>query len=406
MKKLNFIALLLTALLLFTACTNHSEISESPNHSKYIYRMADGSSLDWDTAMGMPIKINLVSGKTTPVCIDPLCMHDDADCPFYECFGCVADGTVIFFRRGWISRTEGGFEGSEKLCIYNAATGDVRVLEEYSDSIVYAGIQDNVLYYYTAEFSSENETWICTYKLHMADGISGKITDLPLENEYATEGGFTSNSDYPNILSIDDASIFWVEYSGISEAIFYKTDRMAQNKQMLTGGQTAGGTYHGGFSYSMTGVSELIDPNAGRTPENMINTYSLYRTSLADQTKEMIAEGLTTPNFIITDRYIFILEGLTMESKGTKEILHGCRILQMNHDGSNSTVIAQTDQYDFMYQEFSNDTILIDSYEDEETTYLALAFCVTDADGKMNNSPDTLILDTATAEFTVSEYTE
>ena len=181
MKKLNFITLLLTALFLFTACSNHSNIPESPNHSKYIYRMADGSSLDWDTAMGMPIKINLVSGKTTPVCIDPLCMHEDADCPFYECFGCVADGPVIFFRRGWISRTEVGFEGSEKLCTYNAATGEVRVLEDYTDSIVYAGIHDNVLYYYTAEFSSENDTWICSYQLHLADGISGKITDLPME---------------------------------------------------------------------------------------------------------------------------------------------------------------------------------------------------------------------------------
>lgn len=406
MKRLNLIALLLTALFLFTACNNHSNIPESPNHSKYIYRMADGSSLDWDTAMGMPIKINLVSGKTTPVCIDPLCMHDDADCPFYECFGCVADGTVIFFRRGWISRNEGGFEGSEKLCTYNAATGEVRVLKEYTDSIVNARIHENVLYYYTAEFSSENDTWICTYQLHMADGVSGKITDLPLENEYTTEGGFTSNSDYPNILSIDDAHIYWMEYSGISEAVYYQTDRMAQNKQMLVGTHTAGGIYHGGYAYSVTGISELIDPNAGRIPENMVNTYALHRTSLADQTKETIAEGLATPNFIITDRYIFTLEGLSAESNGSQELLHGCRVSRMNHDGSNLTVIAETNEYDFMYGEFSTNEILLDCYEDEETTYLALAFCMPDEDGGLKKSPDTLILDTATAEFSVSEYSE
>lgn len=406
MKRLNLIALLLTALFLFTACNNHSNIPESPNHSKYIYRMADGSSLDWDTAMGMPIKINLVSGKTTPVCIDPLCMHDDADCPFYECFGCVADGTVIFFRRGWISRNEGGFEGSEKLCTYNAATGEVRVLKEYTDSIVYAGIHENVLYYYTAAFSSENDTWICTYQLHMADGVSGKITDLPLENEYTTEGGFTSNSDYPNILSIDDAHIYWMEYSGISEAVYYQTDRMAQNKQMLAGTQTVGGIFRGGYAYSVTGISELIDPNAGRTPENMVNTYALHRTSLADQTKETIAEGLATPNIIITDRYIFTLEGLSAESKGSKQLLHGCKVCRINHDGSNLTVIAETNEYDFMYGEFSTNEILLDCYEDEETTYLALAFCMPDEDGGLKKSPDTLILDTATAEFSVSEYSE
>ena len=141
MKLTKLFCILITAILLFTACTS-SVGQENSNHEKFIYRMADGSSLDWDTAMGMPIKINLVSGKTTSVCIDPLCMHEDADCPFYECFGCVADGTVIFFRRGWINRTEAGFEGSEKLCTYNAATGEVRILKEYTDSIVYAGIHE------------------------------------------------------------------------------------------------------------------------------------------------------------------------------------------------------------------------------------------------------------------------
>ena len=175
---------------------------------------------------------------------------------------------------------------------------------------------------------------------------------------------------------------------------------------MLAGGQTAGGIYHGGYAYSVTGISELIDPNAGRTPENMINTYALHRTSLADQTKETIVEGLATPNFIITDRYIFTMEGLTMESKGAKDILHGCKVSRMNHDGSNLTVITETDKYDFMYGEFSGNEILIDCYEDEENTYLALAFCVTDEDGKIKKSSDTLILNTAAEEFSVSEYTE
>ena len=120
MKISKLFCIILTAIFLFTACTS-SVGQENSNHEKFIYRMADGTSLDWNTSIGVPVKVNLVSGKTTPVCIDPLCMHDDADCPFYECFGCVADGTVIFFRRGWISRNEGGFEGSEKLCTIRAA---------------------------------------------------------------------------------------------------------------------------------------------------------------------------------------------------------------------------------------------------------------------------------------------
>lgn len=181
---------------------------------------------------------------------------------------------------------------------------------------------------------------------------------------------------------------------------------MAQNKQVLAGSQTAGGIYHSGYAYSVTGISELIDPAAGRTPENMLNTYSMHRTSLADQTKETIVEGLATPNFIITDRNIFTMEGVSMESKGSKKILHGCRVSRMNHDGSNLTVIAETEEYDFMYGEFSSNEILIDCYEDEENTYLALAFCVTDEDGNLKKSPDTLILNTTTAGFIVSEYND
>lgn len=398
--------ILFALLISFTSCSNDSGLTESYDHSKYIYRMASGESLDWNTSFGMPIKINLISGKTTPVCIDPLCMHDDVDCPFYESMGCMVDGTVIFFHQGWINRTETGFEGSEKLCTYHAVTGEVHILREYADSIVYAGIHDNVLYYYTAEFSSDNDTWFCTYKLHMADGISGKITDLPLDREYTTEGGYTSNSDYPNIVSINDENIYWMEYVGHSEVNVYKTDRMAQNRQLLKEDHRVAGIYHGDWVYSVTGVSELIDPNAGRNNENLLNTYSLHRTVFASQTKETIAEGLLTSNFIVTDQYIYTLEGLSSEVKGSKEILHGCRIKRMNHDGSNSTVIAETDQYEFMYQEFSTDEILIDHYEDEENTYLALVFYMMNEDGKLTKSSDTLILDTKTGKFTVSEYIE
>ena len=78
MKKFRFMTLLLAALLLLLSCSKDSDITESPNHTKYIYRMANGDALNWETSYGMPIKINLVSGKTTPVCIDPLCMHDNA----------------------------------------------------------------------------------------------------------------------------------------------------------------------------------------------------------------------------------------------------------------------------------------------------------------------------------------
>ena len=403
MKATKLFCILLTVVFLFTACTS-SEQQENSNHEKFIYRMADGTSLDWNTSIGVPVKVNLVSGKTTSVCIDPLCMHDSAECPFFECYGCAADGWILFFRRGWTMRTENGMEGSEKLCTYNAATGEVHVLHESSDTIVYAGIHKNTLYYYLAQFSFDEETPYCLYRLYRADGVSGTITELPLDKAYQTVGGYTSNSDYPNILSIEDDRIYWKSHTEDGGEVCYMTDLDGQNRQELAAVSALGVAFHDGWSYSIKGVSELIDPEVGRIPENLINTYTLYRTSLTDETEEIVSEGMNTPNFIVTDRYIFTMDSLIAETKGSTELLHGCRIWKMNPDGSERTVISETEDYSFIGLRFQHDSVMFGYYEDAEAEYLAFFFAEANTDGETALSGNTLILNTATGEFTVSEY--
>ncbi|MGN1410651.1 MAG: hypothetical protein ACI4XJ_10830 [Eubacteriales bacterium] len=189
MKHIRLIVILSLVVLVFSSCGDTADMAENQSSTRFIYRMANGEALDWDACAGMPVKVNLTTGKTTPVCIDPLCMHDTDECPFYNCFGCAADGTVLFFRRGLLTRNEKGFEGMETLCAYNEAMGDFKVLREYADSIICAGVKDNVLYYYTAEFQSENGELSCVYSLHCADGNSGKITDLPTERVYGQRAG-------------------------------------------------------------------------------------------------------------------------------------------------------------------------------------------------------------------------
>ena len=402
MKLTKLLCIIFTAIYLFTACSS-SVGQENSNHEKFIYRMADGGALDWNTSIGVPRKVNLVSGKTTSVCIDPLCMHDSEECPFFECYGCAADGWILFFRRGWTMRTENGMEGSEKLCTYNAATGEVHVLHESSDTIVYAGIHKNTLYYYLAQFSFDEETPYCTYRLYRADGVSGTITELPLDKAYQTVGGYTSNSDYPNILSIEDDRIYWKAYTEDGGEVCYTTDLDGLNRHELAAAPALGVAFHDGWSYSIKGVSELIDPEVGRIPENLINTYTLYRTSLSDGTEEIVSEGMNTPNFLVTDRYIFTMDGLTTETKGSTALLHGCRIYQMNHDGSARTVIAETEDYSFIGQQFQHNAVMFGCYEDTEAEHLALFFAETNTDGETALSENTLILNTATGEFRVSE---
>ena len=74
MKLTKLLCIIFTAIFLFTACSS-SVGQENSNHEKFIYRMADSGALDWNTSIGVPLKVNLVSGKTTSVCIDPLCMQ-------------------------------------------------------------------------------------------------------------------------------------------------------------------------------------------------------------------------------------------------------------------------------------------------------------------------------------------
>jgi len=405
------------------------QISETappqPSYDRFVYRL-ENTVLDW-LNIGMPLKVSLTSGKTTAVCIDPLCMHDSEDCPFFDCTGAVIDGEILFFRRGWMSRGENGYTGTEKLCTYHVATGKMHILEEYTDSLVFLDVFDDVLYYYTAEWEKAGDTLACTYHLHRADGKTGKVTELTLPETYRTVGGFTNNSDYPNILMMDGETMYWYKYNEDRTASFYTSDPDAGNWQKIEESvKTFANLYHGGYGYSVGAVLEMKDPDGGRTKDNVESTYYLVRRKAGEADQERIAENIGSSNFIVTDRYIFTMESLTeapddltlkkeqysygssvvLGSRNTEAvILNGCRIWRMNHDGSDRVMIAETDGYYFAQeQQYRHDEILFGYYEDEENTYLAFFFMEQDENGDLILSRDTLILNTETGEFSVSEW--
>ena len=65
----------------------------------------------------------------------------------------------------------------------------------------------------------------------------------------------------------------------------------------------------------------------------------------------------------------------------------------------------ETDGYYFAQeQQYRHDEILFGYYEDEENTYLAFFFMEQDENGDLILSRDTLILNTETGEFSVSEW--
>ncbi len=414
MKLIRGFALLAAILLILSSCSETVSDENTVNSNKRIYRMESGEALKFDNSYGMPVVVDPVNCITTALCSDPLCMHDTEECPFYDCQGCASDGVIMFFHRGFHHMTEnGGFDGTEVLCTYDPRDGKVRTLCEYSGRILYGGVHDNTLYYYVASFfitvvepdenspASKTAGTGCEYRLFRADGISGEITELELEKEYGTDGGYVNTSDYPALLTFGEDCIYWMEYTDGQDVRYYRTDMDNRNGSTLFIGSNISTVYSGNYGYSVKAQSELIDPEAGRKEDNLITTYSILRTSLEDGSQTVVAEKLTTPAFIVTDRYIFTVDGTPSIKKGT-EVLNEYRILRMKHDGSDVTEIAEGNQYPLMYQSSSGSGVFAGYYEDEENTCLALSFCSSDADREY--SSDTLILDTNSGKFTVSSY--
>lgn len=106
-------------------------------------------------------------------------------------------------------------------------------------------------------------------------------------------------------------------------------------------------------------LSELVDQYAGRKEDNLITTYFVCRTYPEDGTQNTIAEKLTTPVFLITERCIFTVDGTPESHKGT-EILNEYRINRMNHDGSEQIKIAETNRFPLMHQSYSGTDVLPD----------------------------------------------
>jgi len=439
MKKIiAFLFMSISVLYMLVSCNQDTTLHSHENdqdlphaavssYDKFVYRL-EYTEIGPNNP-GMPLKVNLHSGKTTTACIDPLCMHDSEDCPFYACMGCMIDGEIIFFQHGQLLRGENGYTGTEKLCTYHVATGEVHSIAEYTDSIIFLDVFEDILYYYTAEWEEMGDTLVCTYHLHRADGKTGKITALTLPETYTSAKGYTDNRDYPNILTIDGETIYWYKYSADMHADFYTSDMDAGNWTKLEEGvKTFANVYHNGYGYSIGTELEMIDPEIGAKKDNFIYSYYLVRKKLGAKTaeEERIADNMGSSNFIATDRYIYTMESLAEapenltfqknqyaagqtiimgSSPATYEIMNGCRIWRMNHDGSERILIAETDAYYFVQsQQNTHDEIMFGYYENEENTWLALFFMEKNENGELTLSHDTLILDTASGIFTVSEY--
>ena len=105
MKRV-LIACMTVVFMLTVSCGGGKTLSM---RDEYFFRNAEGLPLG-DVDNGCPYKVNYRTGAVTPVCVDPLCGHDeDSGCPFYEAEQCVPS-TVrehdVLHPRGYVCRSE------------------------------------------------------------------------------------------------------------------------------------------------------------------------------------------------------------------------------------------------------------------------------------------------------------
>ena len=365
---------------------------------EYFFRNAEGLPLG-DVDNGCPYKVNYRTGAVTPVCVDPLCGHDeDSGCPFYEAEQCVPSGNTMFFIRGEMSvdQNTGERSGKVTLCAYDMLNGGTKELGAFEDSVSIIAAAEGRAYFY--RLVPDDDGVSAKYHFYYADG--GKIREMPMKDEYYSDD--TGSSDLPEIFAVDGERIYW--YVAAEDGMaFWSTDFDGKDRRKLdiTVPQAMNGQFSDGYSYYMVKRPSEANDAYGRLLSQ--NSNELWRVRTHGGEPEKLSDNIA--QFIVSGGKIYY----TVAEKEPETImihgdayydLCGGKIYSMNADGSGVELIAGT-EYDFAYLYGTFGGALYDG----ENTYIALMFSGLReddfyADGyDYNISPDTLIYDVSGNRF-------
>ena len=170
----------LTAAVLLTGCTATDTAHTAMSELCVFRQRSDGT----------PIRTMLTNGRTSTVCVDPLCLHDDS-CPLAGISNLTGESAIPIgdsycFISGDLLQDEntGMMSGEVKLCVYQMTDGSIRVIETYHDSVLLLYGYDRYLYYTTAVDSRTDAGEQYGYVLDRADINSGKIIEIPTDRAY------------------------------------------------------------------------------------------------------------------------------------------------------------------------------------------------------------------------------
>lgn len=368
---------------------------------EYFFRNAEGLPLG-EVDTGCPYKVNYRTGVITPVCVDPLCGHDQGSgCAFFDAAQCVPSGNTMFFIRGEMSvdSNTGESSGKASLCAYDMLNGGTKEIGTFSDTLQILGAAENRVYF--SRLIPNDDGTSAKYHFYYADGGSGKIREMPMKDEYDSEN--TDSSNFPEIFAVYGGKIYW--YGAAEDRmVFWTTDIDGKKRSELDlrVPQAMNGQFMDGYSYYKI---KRGDGSAETAYERLSaqNTNELWRVRLDGGEPEKLSDNVA--QFIAAGGKIYYTAAekepvtITVHSD-TYYDLCGGKIYVMNADGSGGALAADSD-YDFAYLYGTFGGALCDG----ENTYIALMFSDYAENDYYNDgldytvSPDTLIFDVSGKDF-------
>ena len=388
--KRALIACMTVVFMLIVSCGGGKTLSM---RDEYFFRNAEGLPLG-EVDTGCPYKVNYRTGTVTPVCVDPLCGHDDGGCPFYEAEQCVPSGNTMFFICGEMSvdKNTGERSGKVALCAYDMLNGGTKELGTFEDAISIIAAEEGRAYFY--RLIPDGDGVSAKYHFYYADGR--KIREMPMKDEYSSDDA--GSADLPEIFAVDGGKIYWY-----GAAAFWSTDLDGKDRRELDiiVPQAMNGHFSDGYSYYTIKRPSEANDAYGRLLSQ--NTNELWRVRIDGGEQEKLSDNIA--QFIVSGGKIYYTvaekEPETIMVHGdTYYDLCGGKIYRMNTDGSGAELIADT-EYDFayLYGTFGG------AFSDGENTYIALMFSELRKDDfygdgdDYNISPDTLIFDVSGNRF-------
>ncbi len=205
MKRFFTFLLLITTVLSLSACHQDTVTGETDNDDytdNYLYQVIDG----------IYCRINVDTGATSPLCPDPLCSHDNKDCPFYNMGGNpFFFGKYVYFQSGYSG--EGWFVGHTALRRFDLSMGEYTDVYRTDGSYLNSNFHAAGDYIqFCVETVKDNKTG---FFIMLHDRKSGQTRQLNIEPTtvphhlntvrdgrlyWSTESGdnYSTNKDYEN----------------------------------------------------------------------------------------------------------------------------------------------------------------------------------------------------------------